>query len=39
MNAVLSSYLAEITDRLIREAVHGETGEADEVPDLKQIGR
>lgn len=39
LNVVLSSYLAEITDRLIREEVHGETGEADEVPDTPRIGR
>jgi hypothetical protein len=39
LNDVLSSYLAEITDRLIREEVHGETGEADEVPDTLRIGR
>ncbi|MBB4268035.1 hypothetical protein [Roseospira visakhapatnamensis] len=39
LNRVLSSYLAEITDRLIREEVHGETGEADEVADAPRIGR
>ena len=39
LNMVLSSYLAEITDRLIRAHVHGEVGEADEVPDAPRIGR
>jgi hypothetical protein len=39
LNRVLSSYLAEITDRLIREEVHGETGEADEIADTPRIGR
>lgn len=39
LNDVLSSYLAEITDRLIREEVHGETGEADEVAETPRIGR
>ncbi|MBB4267841.1 hypothetical protein [Roseospira visakhapatnamensis] len=39
LNRVLSSYLAEITDRLIREEVHGETGEADEIAETPRIGR
>jgi len=39
LDVVLSGYLAEITERLIREAVHGETGEADEVPETPRIGR
>jgi hypothetical protein len=39
LDVVLSGYLAEITERLIREAVHGETGEADEVPEAPRIGR
>ena len=29
----LTSYLAEVTDRIIREEVHGEGGEADEMVD------
>ncbi|MQX37777.1 hypothetical protein [Roseospira navarrensis] len=39
LDVVLSGYLAEITERLIREAIHGETGEADEVPETPRIGR
>ena len=39
LDVVLSGYLAEITERLIRDAVHGETGEADEVPETPRIGR
>ena len=39
LDVVLSGYLAEITERLIREAVHGETGEAEEVPETPRIGR
>jgi hypothetical protein len=31
LNEALVDYLAEVTDRVIREEVHGETGEADEV--------
>jgi hypothetical protein len=34
LSAVLTDYLAEITDRVIREAVHGETGEAEVVEQL-----
>ena len=33
LDEVLRSYLAEITDRIVREAIHGETGDADEVPE------
>jgi hypothetical protein len=39
LDVVLSGYLADITERLIREAVHGETGEAEEVPETPRIGR
>jgi len=35
----LNAYLAEVTDRLIREEVHGETGDADEVAEQARIGR
>lgn len=38
LDAALRAYLAEITERLIREEVHGETGEADEVADPARIG-
>jgi hypothetical protein len=30
LNKVLSAYLAEVTERVIRDAVHGETGDAEE---------
>ena len=39
LDAALVSYLAEITDKVIREAVHGEVGEAEEIDDPAQIGR
>jgi hypothetical protein len=30
LSAALNGYLAEVTERIIREEVHGETGEAEE---------
>ena len=39
LDAALTAYLSEITERVIREEVHGETGEADEVDEPRQIGR
>lgn len=39
LEAALTAYLSEITERVIREEVHGETGEADEVDEPLQIGR
>ena len=33
LNAVLTDYLLEVTRKIIREEVHGETTEADEMPD------
>ena len=39
LDAALVSYLAEITDKVIREAVHGEVGEAEEIDEPAQIGR
>jgi hypothetical protein len=33
LNAALIEYLAQITDTIIRDAVHKETGEAEEVPE------
>jgi hypothetical protein len=33
LNAALAAYLMEITDKVIREEVHGETAEADEVAE------
>ena len=39
LSAVLTAYLSEITERIIREEVHGETGDADEVDKPRRIGR
>ncbi len=39
LSAALTAYLTEITERVIREEVHGETGDADEVDEPRQIGR
>ena len=39
LNAALTDYLSEITERVIREEVHGETGDADEVDETPRIGR
>ena len=33
LDAALGAYLAEVTETVIREEVHGETGEADEVQE------
>jgi hypothetical protein len=35
----LSNYLAEVTDRLIREEVHGETADAEELDEPRGLGR
>ena len=37
--AALTVYLSEITERVIREEVHGETGEADEVEEPRRVGQ
>ena len=39
LSAALTAYLAEITERVIREEVHSETGEAEEVDEPRRIGR
>ena len=39
LNAALISYLSEITEKVIREEVHKETGEAEEVDEPTRIGR
>ena len=39
LNAALVAYLSEITEKVIREEVHGETGEAEEVDESTRIGR
>ncbi len=38
LNAALVAYLAEITAKVIREEVHGETPEADEIDEPARIG-
>jgi hypothetical protein len=38
INAALSEYLAEVTDKVIREEVFREAGEAEEVKEPVQIG-
>jgi hypothetical protein len=39
INAALAEYLAQVTDKVIREAVYKDTGDADEVPEPVKIGR
>jgi hypothetical protein len=39
LSGALTAYLSEITEKIIREEVHGETGEADEVDEPRRIGR
>ena len=39
LSPALTSYLSEITERVIREEVHRETGDADEVEEPRRIGR
>ena len=39
LNAALVAYLSEITERVIREEVHSETGDAEEVDEPPRIGR
>ena len=39
LNAALVAYLSEITEKIIREEVHRETGEAEEVDEPLKIGR
>jgi hypothetical protein len=39
LDAALVAYLSKITERVIREEVHGETGEADEIDEPPRIGR
>ncbi len=38
LNSALTAYLGEITERLIREEVHGETRGADEVDEPRRLG-
>lgn len=39
LSGALTAYLTEITERLIREEVHGETQEAEEVDEPRRLGR
>ncbi len=39
LNAALTAYLSEITERIIHAEVHGETGDAEEVDEIQRIGR
>ena len=40
INAALHDYLAQVTDKVIREAVYKDLGDADEVPEpAKKLGR
>jgi hypothetical protein len=38
INAALTEYLADITDKVIRAEVHREAGEAEEVPEPRRLG-
>lgn len=38
LDAALAAYLADVTERVIREEVHGETGDADIVAEQARIG-
>jgi hypothetical protein len=39
LSAALAAYLSEITEKVIREEVHGETGEAEEIDEPALIAR
>jgi hypothetical protein len=39
INAALTEYLAQVTDKVIRDEVYGDTGDAEEVPEPAKIGR
>jgi hypothetical protein len=39
LSSALTAYLSEITNRLIREEVHGEMQDAEEVDEPRRIGR
>jgi hypothetical protein len=39
LNTALVAYLSEITEKVIREEVHRETGEAEEIDEPARIGR
>lgn len=37
LDAALSSYLLSVTEKIIREDVHGDTGDADEITEPKRL--
>ena len=39
INAALSDYLAQVTDKVIRDEVYGDAGDAEEVPEPAKIAR
>ena len=39
LSGALVAYLDEVTERLIREELHGETAEAEEIDEPRRIGR
>ncbi len=39
INDALTDYLGDITDKIIRDEVYGETGEAEEVEEPAKLGR
>jgi hypothetical protein len=39
LSAALSAYLSEITEKLIREEVHGETSDAEERDEPKRLAK
>jgi hypothetical protein len=39
LSGALSAYLAEITEKLIREEVHGETADAEERDEPRRLSR
>ena len=39
INEALAEYLAEVTEKIIRDEVYGETGEAEEVDEPPKLGR
>jgi hypothetical protein len=39
LNSALVAYLSEITEKVIREEVHRETGDAEEIDEPPKIGR
>ena len=38
INAALSDYLAQVTDKVIREAVYKDAADAEEMPEPAKIG-